>query len=115
MWAALDLYVKRDHAADWKEWEKRVQTIADLVAAAPGIQTEPFVPPIANHVPHLRIRWDIKTSGLSPAEVGKRLRAGEPAIEVQVVEDAIIAGVWMLEPGQDQVVGQRLRDILKSV
>src|SRR5262245_24999674 len=58
MWAALRRFLKQDHAAVWREWEKRVQTIAGLVESVKGVKTEPFVPPIANHTPHLRITWD---------------------------------------------------------
>lgn len=114
MCAALEQYLQRDHAADWKEWERRVQTIADMVVTVKGVRTESFVPPIANHVPHLRLAWDFKASGLTPAEVGKRLRDGEPAIEVQVTGEGIVVGVWMLEPGQDRIVGERLRSALRS-
>jgi len=114
MWAALRHYLKQDHAAIWREWEKRVQTIADLVSAVKGVKTEPFVPPIANHTPHLRITWDMAGTGLTPADVVRRLREGEPPIEIRpVIGDAIEVSVWMLEPGQERIVSERIRDILK--
>jgi L-seryl-tRNA(Ser) seleniumtransferase len=115
MWAALRRYLKQDHAATWKEWERRIQVIAELVGAVPGVRTEPFVPPIANHVPHLRISWDTAKVRLTPADVVKRLREGEPRIEVRpIVGEALEVSVWMLEPGEERIVGQRLRDVLKG-
>ena len=115
MWAALDYFLKQDQKAVWHEWEKRVQAIADLVTGVKGVKTEIFVPPIANHAPHLRIAWDIAGSGLTPAQVIKQLHDGEPRIEIRPeVKDAIEVAVWMLEPGEEQIVGRRLRDILKK-
>lgn len=115
MWAALDHFMKQDHEAVWRGWEQRVQTIAALVGAVPGVQTKSFVPEIANHVPHLRISWDSAKNGLTPAEVVKQLREGEPRIEVRPgPADALEVAVWMLEPGEEQIVGRRIRDILKK-
>lgn len=114
MWAALEFFLKQDHAALWKEWERRVQTIADAVAGIKGVQTEKYVPPIANHVPHLRVRWD--ASKLTPADVVKQLRDGEPRIEIRAtLKDGIEVSVWMLEPGQAEIVARRLRVVLGNV
>lgn len=113
MLAALERFLKLDHAAVWREYEKRVQAIADAVAGLPTVKTDKYVPPIANHVPHLRIRWD--ASKASPAEVVKLLRAGEPRIEIrEELRDGIEVSVWMLEPGQAEIVGRRLREVLKG-
>jgi L-seryl-tRNA(Ser) seleniumtransferase len=113
LWSALRQYLKQDHAALWREWERRVQTIADLIGAVKGVNTEKYVPPIANHTPHLRITWD--TARLKPADVVKRLREGSPPIEVRpVVGDGLELCVWMLEPGEERIVGERLREVLKT-
>jgi len=115
MWAAVDRFVKLDHAAVWREWEQRVKTIAGLVGQVKGVKTEQFVPPIANHSPHLRVTWDIKALGLTPEEVAKQLRAGEPSIQVRPdPTDTLELCVWMLEPDQDEIVGKRIRDILNK-
>jgi L-seryl-tRNA(Ser) seleniumtransferase len=114
LWAALRLFLKQDHAAVWRDWEKRVETIVELVGAVKGVKTEKFVPPIANHSPHLRITWDAAL-GLTPAEVAKRLHDGTPRIEVRPINgEALEVSVWMLEPGEERVVGERLRDVLKK-
>jgi L-seryl-tRNA(Ser) seleniumtransferase len=114
MWAAVERFMKLDHEAVWREWEKRVQTIADALAPLKHVQTERFVPPIANHVPHLRVHWDI--SRLTPTTVVKQLRDGEPRIEIRaVIKDGIEVSVWMLETGQEQIVGKRLREVLAKL
>ena len=40
MMAAVDVYVKVDHAAEWREFERRTQTIAESVKGVSGVQTE---------------------------------------------------------------------------
>jgi len=115
MMVAVELYLKRNHAADWREWERRVKLIADYVSSVPGVTTEVWVPEIANHVPHLRIRWDPQRVKISVPEVVKRLREGEPSIEVVPgSRDQLVVGVWMMEPGEDRIVGRRIREILRS-
>jgi L-seryl-tRNA(Ser) seleniumtransferase len=113
MYAALKLYLEQDHAAVWREWEKRVKTIADLATTVAGVKAEKFVPPLANHVPHLRLSWDAERVRLTPAQVIERLRDGEPRIEVRPpVDGAVELSVWLLKPEEVAVVGRRLRDVL---
>lgn len=116
MLVALELFVKKDHDAEWKEWERRIQIVSDALREAPTLQTETFVPPIANHVPHLRIRWDQTKLALSPLEVLKTLREGKPSIEASplTTKDELIIGVWMMQPGEAEIVAQRLRAVLMS-
>jgi L-seryl-tRNA(Ser) seleniumtransferase len=112
MWAALEAYLKEDHAAVEREWDRRIETIAAEVKTVRGVKTERYVPPLANHTPHLRITWDIAT-GPTPAEVIKALRAGEPSIEIRPpIEGAIELSVWMLKPDEAAVVARRLREVL---
>jgi L-seryl-tRNA(Ser) seleniumtransferase len=113
LWAALKAYLEQDQAALWRVWEKRVRTIAEMVGRVKGVKAEPFVPPLANHTPHLRISWDSARLGLTPADVIRRLREGEPRIEVRPpVAGAVELSVWMLKPEEVAVVGRRLREVL---
>jgi L-seryl-tRNA(Ser) seleniumtransferase len=116
MLVALELYLKRDHEAEWKEWERRVKVIVDSIHDLPTIHTETFVPEIANHVPHLRITWDQAAIRLSPPEVMKRLREGKPSIEVTPLTNPknLVIGVWMMERGDEKAVARRLREVLKA-
>ena len=73
------------------------------------------MPPIANHVPHLRIRWDQSKIAVPPPDVMKKLREGEPSIEVSplTTKDELVIGVWMMQPGEAEVVARRVRAVLK--
>lgn len=115
MLAAIETFLKKDHQAEWKEWERRVKVVADSVTISPAVKTEQYVPEVANHVPHLKITWDQSKIKLTYNEVAKRLRAGEPSIEVVPGStESLNIGVWMLQPGEDRIVAKRIREILKS-
>lgn len=113
MLVALELYLKKDHAAERREFDSRAENIRKTAAAVPGVQAEIFVPEVANHVPHVRISWDAGKLGFDVEELIRQLRDGEPSIRVRPSRDEVIVGVWMMRPGEDQIVAQRLRQILE--
>jgi L-seryl-tRNA(Ser) seleniumtransferase len=112
--AALERYLARDHAADQREFHARAEVIRSSAAAVAGVTAEIFVPEVANHVPHVRIAWDAAAKGMTAADAVARLRAGEPSIGTRSEGDAVVIGVWMMNPGEEQVVARRLRDVLQS-
>jgi uncharacterized pyridoxal phosphate-dependent enzyme len=115
MLVAIEQYVKMDHAAEWREWEKRVKVVADTVGPVSGVKTETFIPEIANAVPHLRITWDPGAVKITAAEAVKRLREGEPSIELRPgAKDGLEVAVWMLQPGEAQIVAKRIREVLRT-
>lgn len=115
MLAAVETFLKKDHQAEWKEWERRVKFIGDSIASTPSVKAEQYVPEIANHVPHLKLTWDSSKVKLSYREVAKKMREGDPSIEVVPgSEDFIGIGVWTLQPGEEKIVVKKLREILKS-
>ncbi len=115
MMVALDVFIKKDHKAEWKEWEKRIATISDALRDLPTIQSETTIPPIANHVPHLLLSWDQSQIKMKPQEVAKQLKEGSPSIETNPMtnDKQLAIGVWMLQPGEAQIVAKRIRAILK--
>jgi D-glucosaminate-6-phosphate ammonia-lyase len=114
MLAALELYLAKDHAAEYREFEKRAETIQKSAAAVQGVKAEVFVPEVANHVPHVRIMWDATALGIKPAEAVKALLDGEPSIGTRSEGEAVVVGVWMMRPGEDKVVAKRLRQVLEQ-
>ena len=48
-------------------------------------------------------------------EAVKRLREGEPSIELRPgAKDGLEVAVWMLQPGEAQIVAKRIREVLKG-
>jgi len=127
MVAAVDWFLSQDDAAMEVEFRKRAERIAKELGKVPTVETTVFIPPIANHVPHLLVTYNrdrIRTTGM---EVMKKMREGTPRIELNPGtggapasaglpggENTIIVGVWMLQPGEDVIVGRRLREVLLS-
>ena len=112
MLVALELYLERDHAKEWKMWEAQIKLISNSAKSVTGVETEIYVPPYANHVPSLSIKWDQNIVKISPADARKKLKDGHPSIETVGGSDNIGITTWMMEPGQERVVAQRLKEVL---
>ena len=126
--AAVDWFLAQDDAAMEAEYRRRAESIAKELKNVPTVQTQIFIPAVAaNHVPHLLITYDQNRVKISGNEVMQKMRAGKPRIELNPSTggapasagltggpNTIVVGVWMLQPGQDQIVGQRLRQVLED-
>jgi len=115
MMAAVEAYLKRDHDADWREWERRCNVIANAISGIKGVSASINVPPVANHVPHLNVEWDAAVIRKTPLEIRQLLSEGTPAIEVspKTTAETLIIGVWMMETGQETIVAQQLEQALR--
>jgi L-seryl-tRNA(Ser) seleniumtransferase len=127
MVAAVDWFLSQSDAEFEAEFRRRADRIAAALKDIPSLKAEIFIPPIANNVPHLLLRYDQQRVKIAPKEVAKQLRAGTPSIELNpatgsteasagIPKDAnkIVVGVWMLEPGEDVIVARRLREVLSK-
>lgn len=125
MVAAVDWLLAQSDEAMEAEFRRRADRIAGELRSIPGMRVEIFVPPVANRVPHLLLRYDQQRVRISPRDVAAALRNGDPAIELNPAtgstsgsaglptgEDTIVVGVWMLEPDEDAIVARRLKQVL---
>ncbi len=113
MMVAVETYMKKDHAGEMKEAERRVKYIADTLRSIPTLESRIVVPPIANHVPHLHLKWDY--SKITVPEVIQKLREGDPAIEVTPnSKEELILNPWPTQPGEAEIVAKRLKEILSG-
>src|SRR5579864_2958608 len=53
-----------------------------VVKGIPSVRTETVVPKIANHDPHLLIRFDPEVTGVTTDQIVEALRSGKPSIEL---------------------------------
>jgi L-seryl-tRNA(Ser) seleniumtransferase len=113
MLVALERFVKMDHALEGREFERRAELIRSTASAVPGVTAEVFVPPVSNHVPHVRISWSGGDEAAAAAVV-KAMKDGEPSIVIRNEKEALVVGVWMMQPGEDKVVARRLRQVLEK-
>src|SRR5579864_1049847 len=125
--AAVDWFLSQDDAALEAEFRRRAERIADRVKSIPSVKTQVFIPPVANHVPHLLITYDQDRVKITGAEVVQKMRQGTPRIELNPATgggsasaglpqgpNTIVVGVWMLQPGEDLLVVRRLREVLRA-
>ena len=134
---AVETWLKTDPKKLYSEWNARVERIAKLVETVPGVSTEISIPDDGNRYPTLRVSWDQKAWGFSIPDCVQKLREGDPVIEVLGVDNpsmvtAVREGVekpnpkelkeqnhielvsMTIQPGEEMIVGQRLRTILSS-
>jgi uncharacterized pyridoxal phosphate-dependent enzyme len=112
---ALELYLNEDHDALRKEWQDRLDLISREITRIPGVSTSFFTPDIANHVPHMRITWDARIP-LTPQQVAQSMRNSRPSIVIGGGEGkpGLAMNSFMLQPGEDQVVAERLAHVLRD-
>src|SRR5579864_5702288 len=111
---ALESYLKEDHDALTKEWWRRLDGISAEIVRVPGVNTSFSVPDIPNHVPHLEIHWDPRHITLEPAAAVKELRSGKPSIVLASSESGLIMNSFMLQPGEEKILGERLTQFFRS-
>jgi L-seryl-tRNA(Ser) seleniumtransferase len=124
MVAAVDWVLSHTEESMQGDYQKRVDLIASAVKGIPSVRTETVVPKIANHVPHLLIRFDPAVIRSTTGQIVEGLRRDTPSIELNpntgqkpnqgIPADAntLVVGVWMLQPGEDEIVGRRIRAAL---
>lgn len=113
MMVALEHYISKDHEAENRMWDEWVNRIARGVEGIPTVETEKFKPPVANHVPHLRIRWDHNRLGVTPGEVRSRLEEGYPSIVLGGNREVIELNTFMMQPDEIGIVARRLKEELE--
>ncbi len=112
MLVALELYLNRDHEAEWKLWESQIQMIHDAAASVKGVTAEIHVPEVANHVPSLNITWDQSIVKLTGGEARTKLSQGHPSIQTVGGKDSLGITTWMMQPGQERIVARRVQEVL---
>jgi uncharacterized pyridoxal phosphate-dependent enzyme len=129
MVAAVDWFLEQDEAEMRADFQKRAELIAAAVQKIPSVETRIFVPPVANNVPHLLITYDMKRVNISAKDVQRQLLQGTPNIALNPAtggdpgglmkglpagSNVIVVGVWMMQPGEDQIVARRLHEVLSK-
>ena len=132
---AVETWLKIDPKKLYAEWNARVDRIGKLVETVPGVKTEIFIPDDGNRYPTLKVSWDQQAWGFTITDCVQQLRQGDPVIEVLGADNpslvpAVREGIqkpntkelkqvdhielvsMTTQPGEEMIVGQRLRAIL---
>ncbi len=126
MVAAVDWFLSQSDDAMQTEFQKRADRIASQLKHIPTLTARTAQMPVANQIPHLLLRYDQSKVKITPLQVAEQLRSGVPSIELNpetgkkdrtglgTDENTIVVGVWMLEPGQENIVARRLNEVLSQ-
>jgi L-seryl-tRNA(Ser) seleniumtransferase len=121
MLAAVEMWTKRDHDAEWKQWQSWLDYIGEHVTQVPGVTTEVGQPEdLSNHAPELRIKWDASAVGITGKEVEDALFKGKPRIilagSTGVRPDNMASSVtimpYMMMPDDHKIAAVALQKIL---
>ncbi len=115
---AVERFVRLDHKAEIREWERRIGVIETAVNGIASVQCERIVPPIANHVPHLILTWDEKRVATTGERFTRLLMETDAPIQIGRVsgtgERGVVISVFTLQAGEERVVAERVAAILRK-
>ena len=113
--AAVERYLKVDHKAEFRELESRVEYMIARLSKIRGLTADQHLPPIANHVPHLRLTWEKDAFALSAGDVVRQLMEGNPPIAISRRGERLLhVSVWMMRPGEHRIVTRRLEEVFAT-
>jgi len=117
---AVEMWTKRDHAAEWKQWISWLNAIATRVSRIDGVSTSVVeTSALSNRTPSLTIRWDRKRLGITGAAVAKQLLDGEPRIATPGGRDqgddaSITITPYQMAAGEEKIVADRVYAALSN-
>jgi L-seryl-tRNA(Ser) seleniumtransferase len=122
MLMAVEMWMKRDHDAEWKRWTSWLESVARRVSTIDGVTTTIVQPRgLSNRMPSLKVYWDRKRFGLGGEAVVKTLFDTDPRVGVfpaRHESDPALTGVtvnpYMMAPGDERIVADRLHAVLSS-
>jgi len=113
MLAAVERYLKLDHASEWNSWKAQVDYIKSVVDQVPGVESGYVPKEVTNHVPRLYVKWDEKAFNFSREDCFKALQDGEPSIVALRTPLGVTIVTWMMVPGEERIVARRLKEVLE--
>lgn len=123
MLAAVEMWVRRDHDAEWRTWMAWLEEISDSVKRIDGVDTEVLQPSgLSNYSPRLEISWDGDQLGVYGSEVEKGLWNEDPRIVLARGSgtrrngglSTVSVMPWQMSPGDATVVARVLHRTLAS-
>jgi len=123
MLAAVEMWLKRDHDAEWKQWQAWLDSIAEQATQVAGVTSEVLQPEdLSNHAPRLRLHWDTARIGITGTEVEDILWHGQPRIAVNDASGTRRDGApssltimpYMMMPGDDKIAAAAIRKLLAN-
>jgi len=124
MLAAVEMWVRRDHQAEWKLWESWLETISTRVRRIDGVTTQVRQPSadLSNRSPSLSIQWDGARLGITGQELNRILMDTEPRVNLASASggrpgnmaSSVSIVPYQMMPGDEKVIADRIYALLSS-
>ena len=122
MLTAVEMWLKRDHQAEWNQWVAWLDHISKRVSAVEGVTTSVVQPVgLSNRAPTLQIRWDRSRIGISGKTIYRQLLDTDPRVVTPggrdregSTESSISIMPYMMAPGDEKVVADKLYALLSK-
>lgn len=132
---AIETWLRLDEKKLYADWNARIDRIRKLVETVPGVKTDIYVPEDGNRYPTLKVSWEQEAWRYTLSDCVQELRAGNPVIEVLGTDNpSLVTAVregnpnakerkqpdhielvsMTIKPGEEIIVGQRLRSVLSA-
>src|SRR5438034_340693 len=122
MLMAVEMWMKRDHDAEWKRWTSWLEYVARRVSTIEGVTTS-IVQPIglSNRMPSLKVLWDRQRFGIAGETVVRTLFDTDPRVglfpargDTDPTRTGVTVNPYMMSPGEERVVADRLYALLSN-
>jgi D-glucosaminate-6-phosphate ammonia-lyase len=124
MLAAVEMWVRRDHEAEWREWQAWLDHISDQAMKVAGVSRQILQPvDLSNHAPVLQLSWDARQVGITGTEVEELLLKGSPRIVVggsggtrrdMSRPSTLRVMPYMMQPGDYRIASDAIYKILSK-
>ena len=117
--AAVELWLERDHEAEWAVWLERLDTIATAIRVLDGVETGVIEPNgLSNRSPSLAIHWDGAARRITGEALAELVGRSAPRIALAAADGADYAGVRItpsqMQAGEAEIVAERLVSVLSA-
>ncbi|HEU0138616.1 MAG TPA: hypothetical protein VFQ79_02850 [Bryobacteraceae bacterium] len=125
MLMAVEMWMKRDHKAEWNQWMARLDHVAKRLSGIDGVTTSVREPNgLSNRTPSLVISWDSARLGISGRDVAQHLLNTEPRIALPTggggrgmgggTQTGVSVVPYQMTAGDEKIVADRLYATLKN-
>ena len=120
MLMAVEMWMKRDHEAEWRVWTSWLDSISRRISTLDGVTTS-IVPPegLSNRTPSLEVRWDAARFGTTGEDVASELFRGSPRVALNPTDPrdtrtGVSITPYMFSPGDEKTIAERLVALLSA-
>jgi uncharacterized pyridoxal phosphate-dependent enzyme len=127
MLIAVEMWMKRDHAAENYLWTMQLTSIANRLKPIAGVTThiqQPQPAYLSNPSPSLRVEWDMAKIPLTGYDVEQLMWDGNPRVAIggagsflpfpPNMEPNIKINTSQLKPGEEHIIAERVFEVLSN-